>query len=184
MIGNTDQESATGLQREIKQTRPFRSPYEEVYLNLMRTFALVSQPHDAFLKHKGLTPVMYNILRIVNGAGEAGATCTDVARRLLTRVPDVTRLIDRLTARGLVYRERTDRDRRLVLLYASERGKALLEETNEPLHEIVRSALKNMTTGELDSLNRLLVKARTQVLRMNATRPATDTCRSAEEFYI
>lgn len=148
------------LQTEIQQTKPFESPQVEAFLNLTRSQAVLSQRHDQLLKQHRLTPAMYNILRILRGAGTTGATCSDVASRLLTRVPDVTRLIDRLVARGWVKRRRTERDRRLVLLTLTAQGATILAEVDRPLQNVIESELAHMTSDELEALNRLLVKAR------------------------
>ncbi|MEZ6190098.1 MAG: hypothetical protein R3C45_02285 [Phycisphaerales bacterium] len=97
------------LQQEIKQTRPFPSPEVEAYLNLARTFGLLACGMERFFKGYGVSAAGYNVLRILNGAkrdGEEGLPTLEVAQRLVSPVPDVTRLIDRLVRDGLVTRDR------------------------------------------------------------------------------
>ena len=94
------------LQAEIRQTRPFDQMEEEAVLNIVRTAEVLQRTIADFLKQFDLSPVQYNVLRILRGAGLAGATCSQVRERLLTRDPDITRLLDRMEARGLIARER------------------------------------------------------------------------------
>ena len=148
------------LQTEIQQTKPFESMEVEVYLNMTRTQALLSQPADMLLKTHGLTRVTYNILRILRGAGAAGISCCEIQKRLLARVPDVTRLVDRMVELGLAERVRTDSDRRLVLQLLTPKGADLLTELQEPLLKINKDQFSHMTKEELKTLNQLLTKAR------------------------
>lgn len=149
----------TGLQGEIGQSKPFANRETEAFLNLSRTYALLSEENERFMRSFGLTGVLYNVLRILRGAGEP-VTCSTIARRMITRVPDVTRLVDRLVERGLVTRFRTDEDRRLVLVGLSAAGRDLLAEMDGPAEAVQRRLLGHMTADELAALSRLLVRAR------------------------
>jgi DNA-binding MarR family transcriptional regulator len=148
------------LQEELKQSKPFDSPEVEAYLNLVRSAALLTRQQEEVLKQQGLTSSLYNVLRIVRGAGGDGIPSTSVADRMVSRVPDVTRLVDRLVALGLVERHRTDADRRLVILRLSTSGASLLTELDEPTAALHKGQLAHMTRDELVRLNELLVKAR------------------------
>ena len=148
------------LQQEIHQKRPFESREVEVFLNLMRTHETMMQPANKFFREHGLTDTLYNVLRIIRGAGDQGVTCSQVAERIITRVPDVTRLIDRLTKAKLVKRERNEQDRRVVELFLTAKGTALLSKMEEPLTSLHKENFSHMTERELATLNRLLTKLR------------------------
>src|SRR2546421_11590448 len=102
------------LAREIHQNRPFSSVEQEVFLNVLRTADVLTTKLEAILKPFGLSPTQYNVLRILRGAGEAGLACGRIAERMITRDPDVTRLLDRLENCGLIRRARQTDDRRVV----------------------------------------------------------------------
>lgn len=121
------------LAAEIGQSKPFDLLEEEALLNLIRTHEFVQQRQAEFFKQFGLTATQYNILRILRGAGESGVTCSQAAERMVTADPDITRLLDRLEARGLTRRERSREDRRVVLSYITQEGLDLLKSVDKPL---------------------------------------------------
>jgi DNA-binding MarR family transcriptional regulator len=148
------------LQREIKQAKPFGSVAEEAYLNVIRTAdALLRGFTEAFKPHE-LTSTQYNALRILRGAGDDALTCGAIAERMVTRDPDVTRLLDRLEARGLVVRERSRADRRVVLTRISGAGLELLDALDAKVEAIHERQLGHMTREDLERLVVLLEKAR------------------------
>lgn len=148
------------LQQELKKKKPFDLPEQEAYLNIIRTASFLDGAFDALFKHHGLTNAQYNVLRILRGEGERLPSLT-VAERLVTRVPDITRLVDRLEAAGLVKRERCTEDRRVVYVSITPKGLALLATLDEPIRETHRAQLAHMPRKELIELSRLLVRART-----------------------
>jgi DNA-binding MarR family transcriptional regulator len=154
------------LAQQIKKRDPFECPAEEVYLNLLRTHAVLSAPSEQLFKTNGISPPKYNILRILRGASRNGEGCEhglpslEIAERLLTRVPDITRLVDGLEGEGLVARKRCTEDRRVVYVGLTSKGLKLVDELDAPLAEVNRNLLCHLSDGELDELNRLLVKAR------------------------
>ena len=155
------------LKDEIGKRNPFSSPEEEAYLNLLRTVAVLETPFARLLKSKGISEPAYNILRICRGHSQAeganphGIPCQTIGDQLISRLPDVTRLVDRLEEAGLVKRARTPDDRRVVLIGITRRGLALLAELDKPIGEMHRQVLRHLTRSELIELNRLLAKART-----------------------
>ncbi len=158
---NTTRDSGAGtLRDELGQTKPFESAATEAYLNLVRTHGYLAQAPDRLFRDHKLTATTYNILRILRGAGPEGLRCSDVTARLVTRVPDLTRLVDRLAKMGLVSREVPESDRRSVLLKLTEQGLATLAELDRPTAEIHERQLNHMTREELAQLSALLVKAR------------------------
>lgn len=103
------------IQRHLRQTRPIGSLEAEVFLGLQLAADRTMAPWARVLRERAdLTPTQYNVLRVLRGAGAEGSTVGGVAERLLTRSPDITRLIDRLVACGLVSRERDCTDRRAM----------------------------------------------------------------------
>ncbi len=148
------------LQDEIKQTKPFRSLEEEVLLGLARTADAMARAGEEVLKASGLTATQYNVLRILRGAGTAGLSCGDVAGRMITRDPDLTRLLDRLEGRGLVTRARDGEDRRVVVTRITRAGLSLLAELDEPVQAQNRKAVGHLGEQKLRSLAQLLDEAR------------------------
>lgn len=148
------------LKSELQQNRDFDSLEQETYLNLQRTAGIVHGPFFKLFKASGLRPSLYNILRILRGQGEQGLACSHIGERMVTRDPDVTRLVDKLLKMGLVQRVRSAADRRVVLISITPRGLELLAELEGPLAELHSQALGHLTPAELEELNRLLVKAR------------------------
>jgi DNA-binding MarR family transcriptional regulator len=148
------------LQQEIKQRKPFGSPEEVAYLNLLRTASVLSEDVSEALKARGLTPTQYNVLRILRGAGSAGLSCSEVGERMVTRDSDITRLVDRMEKMGFVARERSTEDRRVVTTRITKEGTRLVSELDEPIRELHRRQLQHMEPAELDTLVSLLEKAR------------------------
>jgi len=148
------------LKAEIKQTRPFSSPEEEAYLNLVRTAALIQHAVGEELKPHGVTHTQYNVLRILRGAGKAGLCRHEIRDRMLTPVPDVTRLLDRLADAGLVSRERDAIDRRIVTARITDAGLGLLERLDPPTRELHERLLGHMSDASLARLSGLLSEAR------------------------
>jgi DNA-binding MarR family transcriptional regulator len=166
------QESSVSLKDEIKKKKPFDHPEEEAYLNLLRTTTVLYAHFEAMLKQSGLSEPQYNVLRILRGVGGCGVPCTEIGARMITRVPDVTRLVDRLEAAGLVERCRIAEDRRVVQVKITAKGLAELAELDEPLVALNKKLLAHMTRKELDDLIRLLEKARQPPDEVGAARPA------------
>lgn len=148
------------LQQEVNKKKPFDLPEQEAYLNLIRTAADLDGPLLAVLKPKGLTPSTYNVLRILRGSAPGGRHASDIGCDMVVRVPDVTRLVDRLEQRGLVERERSTTDRRVVVVRISAAGLALLKSLDRPVLDVHRAQLGHLNRSELKELNRLLEKAR------------------------
>jgi len=148
------------LKDEIKQSKPFEGLEAEVYLNLLRTADALSRGAEEILKLAGLSHTQYNVLRILRGAGEYGLCCREAAERMITRDPDMTRLVDRLQRRGLLTRSRDSRDRRVVTVRITEAGQKVLKDLDGPIREFNRNRLRHMGKGELRKLVALLQSAR------------------------
>jgi DNA-binding MarR family transcriptional regulator len=150
----------TQLKDEIRQTRPFTSLEQEAHLSIERTAAVLGHAMAEALKARGITPAQYNVLRILRGAGDEGLCRGEVRERLVSEVPDVTRLLDRLEAAGLVARERGTQDRRYVTTRVTPEGLRVLEELDEPVDALHRSTLGHLDPDELRTLIALLARAR------------------------
>src|SRR5215217_7661869 len=124
------------LKDEIKKKKPFESPAEEAYLNLLRTTTVLAADFERLFKDAGLSEPQYNVLRILRGAGDDGLPSTEIAGRMITRVPDITRLADRLESAGLVERSRTPEDRRVVIVKATKKALEVLAVLDRPLVEL------------------------------------------------
>jgi DNA-binding MarR family transcriptional regulator len=114
------------LRKEIRQKKPFGSPQQELFLEIQRTADVLMRGLEELLKPSGLTQTQYNVLRILRGAGPDGGTCREVANRMITHDPDVTRLLDRLESRQLIERRRGEGDRRVIRVRITPGGLKLL----------------------------------------------------------
>lgn len=151
------------LSDEIKQTKPFASRSEEAFLNLQRTAEGLARGVAEELKAYGVTATQYNVLRILRGAEPHGLPCSEIAERMVTRDPDVTRLLDRLAKLELVTRERSSEDRRVVTTRVTGKGLELLDRLDAPVGELHERQLGHLTDAQLDALIDLLQQARERV---------------------
>lgn len=128
-------------------------------MDLLLTAEVLSRRPAQVLKSEDLSSTQYNVLRILRGAPE-GLLCSEVAARMISRDPDITRLLNRLEKRGLIARCRQDRDRRMVLARITERGRAILERLDEPIREAHRRQLGHLGQKRLRALKSLLASCR------------------------
>ena len=149
----------TTLQRELKKKKPFELPEQEALLNLLRTADQLQIRFARLFRRFGLTPQQYNILRILRGEGQP-LPILEIASRMITVVPGITGLIDRLEAAGLVNRKRCENDRRVVYVSISEKATSLLADIDGPLIDLHMELLGHLDRSELELLSRLLEKAR------------------------
>ena len=145
-----------GLQAELKQNVPFTSREQEAYLSLLRTADALQSRVEAKLKEFALTGTQYNALRILRGAGPEGLPCREIGERMITRDPDITRLLDRLEDRGFVQRTRARHDRRVIYGKITPAGLKLLREMDKPLEKFGREMLRHVGQGKLRQLIELL----------------------------
>ena len=148
------------LQKELKQTKPFASLEEEVYLNIQLTAERLWWGVNETLKQADLTHTQYNVLRILRGAGASGASCSEISERLVTKDSDITRLLNRLEARGLISRERETKDRRVIITHISNQGLRLLSSLDKPIERCHRRHLGHLGDKQLATLSKLLEAVR------------------------
>lgn len=150
----------SNLSKDLQQSRGFESAEQEALLNIVRTAGHLAEPFDRLFKEHQLSQPLFNVLRILRGQQGEGLACSHIGERMVSRVPDVTRLIDKLIKLDLATRERSAADRRVVLISITPRGQALLATLDGPTTELHQTILGHMSARELKELNRLLVKAR------------------------
>lgn len=137
-------------------------PEEAAFLDLLRTCDLLSRGPAQVLKTEELSATQYNVLRILRGTAD-GLPCGEIANRMITRDPDVTRLLDRLEKRGLISRWRETKDRRMVMARITPHGLQLLARLDEPVEEAHRRQLGHLGKERLRALAELLEAARARV---------------------
>ena len=129
-------------------------------LNILRTSDVMTQLLTDVLKPSGLSPTQYNVLRILRGASGKGVCCREIGERLITRDPDVTRLIDRLEKRNLLLRTRDKEDRRFVTIQLTPGGLELVNQLDEPIEKWNRKLMRNISRGDTKVLIELLEQLR------------------------
>ena len=139
--------------------RPPSCPEEAAYLELVRTTDMLSRPLSQLLKPEELSSNQYNVLRILRGA-RGGLPCGEIGNRMITRDPDITRLLDRLEKRELIARWRDAVDRRVVMAKITPAGMKLLARMDEPVQQAHRRQLGHLGRERLRALTRLLQAAR------------------------
>jgi DNA-binding MarR family transcriptional regulator len=130
----------------------------ELVLKVLRAEEAFNGDLARLLKNYGLTPPQYNVLRILRGAGPAGLRCQQITARMISRVPDTTRLLDRLEQQGLVSRRRSGHDHRVVLTRIRPQGRHVLARLDRPILGLHRQQTAALSPGELRQLSHLLDK--------------------------
>ncbi len=146
----------TPLQRELLQRRPFRSPGHEATVGLLRTAEVVRRQLTAVVWAHGVTLQQYNVLRILRGAGRHGLPTLEIANRMIEQAPGITRLLDRIEARGWVRRRRSTDDRRQVRCAVTTAGLKLLAALDQPVAAADEAAVGALSRQEQRALVRLL----------------------------
>lgn len=148
------------LRDEIRQGKPFESLGQEVFLTLARTEAVLRDGLERVLAPHGLSFTQYNVLRILRGAGPAGLCRNEIRDRLITRMPDVSRLLDRMEAAGLISRVRSTEDRRLVNTTITPQGRAVVDKLDGAVAREHERQLGHLNKSQLRTLIELLSLAR------------------------
>ena len=134
-------------------------PEEVAFLELLRTTDLLSRRLAVVLKDEDLSSNQYNVLRILRGSPD-GLQCGEIGERMITRDPDITRLLDRLEKRDLISRSRETKDRRMVMARITPEGLGLLARMDEPVQQAHRGQLGHLGRERLRQLTELLRVAR------------------------
>jgi MarR family transcriptional regulator, organic hydroperoxide resistance regulator len=147
---------SSALQRELRQRRPFQSAAHEALVGLMRTADLIRRHAAAMVEPHGITLQQFNVLRILRGAGSDGLPTLEVAQRMIEQTPGVTRLLDRLEAKGLVRRQRCPKDRRQHLCWITADGLSLLEKIDTLTPRAQEESLRGLRHKDRVTFIRLL----------------------------
>ena len=142
----------TTLREELKQRKPFTSLEEEALLSVVRTSAMLIDSFERMVKPHGITSTQYNVLRILRGAEPDGLCRNDLRDRMLTRMPDVTRLLDRMEESGLIDRARETSDRRMVMTRITAKGRRLLDELEDAVAREHERAFAALTKEQMRTL--------------------------------
>src|SRR6185436_18422404 len=146
----------SAVQEEIQQRRPFSSPAEEAVVALVRTADLLRRALTHLVEPRGITLQQYNVLRILRGAGAEGLPTLEIAGRMIEHAPGVTRLLDRLQAKGLVRRQRSAADRRQIRCWIAPAGLALLDRLEGAMQDGARRFMSPLDPGDLSAFLGLL----------------------------
>jgi DNA-binding MarR family transcriptional regulator len=142
------------------KTRRFDSAQQEAFLNLWRTYDRLRAVEDELFRHYDLTAQQYNVLRLLRSEHPQPMATLLLASRLVSRAPDITRMLDKLELRGLVERQRPTENRRTVRVGISKAGLELVRSLDQPLRECHERQLGHLTGKELKELSQLLRAAR------------------------
>jgi DNA-binding MarR family transcriptional regulator len=150
----------TDLRTELQQKKPFGSIYQEAFLNIARTEAVLGDALARVLSPHGLSATQYNVLRMLRGAEPDGLCRNQIRDRLINRMPDVTRLLDRMEDATLIVRVRGEEDRRMVTTRLTKKGRSLVDELDDAVAAEHKRQLGHLTRDQLKTLIDLLTLAR------------------------
>jgi DNA-binding MarR family transcriptional regulator len=129
---------------------------DQVFVALAKAADSLSQQAEQLFKAAGLTGAQYNVLRILRGAEPEGLPCSGIGERMISRDPDITRLLDRMEKRQLITRERQTEDRRVVKARITPEGLKLLKKLDRPIHELHKNQFRHIPPARLKQLAELL----------------------------
>ena len=129
---------------------------------LLKIADALSAQAEEVIKTAGLTAAQYNVLRILRGAGRDGLACREIGERMISRDPDITRLLDRMEKRNLITRERQSDDRRVVKTYVTPEGLELLKTLDRPVSALHKRQFQGLAPARLRILAALLAEIRSQ----------------------
>jgi len=155
--------------RRAKGTARFDSLEQEVFLNLWRTYDRLRALEDELFGRWSLTPQQYNVLRLLRAVHSETLPTLALANQLVSRAPDITRMLDRLEERGLIERDRPAENRRMVRIGITESGQALLDSIAGPLRQCHFRQLGHLAPARLKQLVALLREARGPHEPINST---------------
>ena len=146
------------IEKDILQTRKFRNEHHKCVVNLIYTHNWVTEQLKLVLEEEGLTLQQYNILRILRGSDTPLSTL-QIRERMLDKMSDTSRIVDRLILKNLALKSINKKDKRLVDVKISAKGKRLLQKLDQSAYTI-DNVMKNVSETDAKDLNRLLDKVR------------------------
>lgn len=174
---STHRSRTSAIQREIRQTKPFRSLAQEATIALLRTASVVTRAAARVVEPEGLSLAQYNALRIIRGSGAGGIPTLSIRERMIDEGTTITRLLDKLEDAGLIRRERTTPDRRQVMCYATDAGRTLLDELDPRVDAMDEEVVSALSPVQLEQFIDLLDVVRAANAERGAPRSATRTAR-------
>src|SRR5215207_10956759 len=163
---------SSAVQREIQQTKPFRSSAQEATIALLRTASVVNRSLERVVEPAGLSLAQYNALRIIRGAGTGGIPTLSIRERMIEEGTTITRLLDKLEEAGLIRRERSYPDRRQVLCFVSDAGGSLLDTLDPLVNSADEEVVASLNDAQLEQFIALLDTVRTANAERGAARSA------------
>ena len=131
---------------------------DQLFVAILKTADGLSQQAEQLIKSAGLTMAQYNVLRILRGAEPEGLLCRGISDRMISRDPDITRLLDRMENHGWITRQREKEDRRVVRTRITEEGLAVLQKLDQPVRELHKGQFSHMSAPQLKTLAKLLAE--------------------------
>jgi DNA-binding MarR family transcriptional regulator len=139
--------------KPAKSPKPFTPSLEaKLFVALLRLSDRLAQDADLLIKSHGLTGTQYNVLRILRGAGPEGLPCKGIGDRMISRDPDMTRLLDRMEKRQLITRERQSEDRRVIRTRITPAGLEILKKLDGPVDELHKKQFRHLPASKLKAL--------------------------------
>ena len=163
---------ASAIQRDLRQTKPFRSTAQEATVALLRTASVVTRAVARVVEPSGISLAQYNALRIIRGAGAGGIPTLSIRERMIDEGTTITRLLDKLEDAGLIRRERSIPDRRQVFCFVTEKGRELLEKLDPQVNDMDEAVVSALNESQLERFIELLDLVRTANAERGAPRTA------------
>jgi DNA-binding MarR family transcriptional regulator len=149
---------ATTIVRLMSPRSPHGAANQEstLFVAIMQVADVFGSAAEQVVKSAGLTGAQYNVLRILRGAGREGLACREIGERMISRDPDITRLLDRMEKHELITRERQSDDRRVVKTFVTPAGLQLLKTLDQPVRELHKKQFERLNAKQLNALAELL----------------------------
>jgi DNA-binding MarR family transcriptional regulator len=168
----TQRPRVSAIQRELRQTKPFRSVAQEATVALLRTASIVNRAAARVVEPAGLSVAQYNALRIIRGAGTGGIPTLSIRERMIDEGTTITRLLDKLEDAGFIRRERSYPDRRQVLCFATDAGRNLLDTLDPQVNAMDEEVVSSLSDAQLETFIELLDTVRSANAQRGAPRTA------------
>src|SRR5687768_15955321 len=148
-----------GLEKDIHQEK-FRSDRHKAMLNVIYTYGWIIERIKQFLSKEDITHQQFNILRILRGAAPNPLSTLQIRERMLDKMSDTSRIVDRMVTKGLVKKVVCSKDKRLVDVTITEKGQQLLLKLDAEANQMDKAIMNNITESEAETISRLLDKLR------------------------
>jgi DNA-binding MarR family transcriptional regulator len=146
------------MSSRIDESCPITHLEDRLFVAILKVADSLSQEAEQLFKSTGLTGAQYNVLRILRGAEPEGLLCRGIGERMISRDPDITRLLDRMEGHNLITRERQKEDRRVIKTRITSEGLKLLKKLDRPVHELHKGQFRHLAQSRLKQLTELLIE--------------------------